>query len=287
MRPYAFRLLSALRAWLRCREDAAPQKYFNRRKVMLLEGKKALILGLANNKSIAYGIASAFKAQGARLAFNYVGEAIQKRVEPLSTELGGEFTFQCDVSDDAQIAAAAELVKEKWGGVDILVHSIAFANRDDLSGRYMDTSRAGFHLALDISAYSLVGVCRAFEPLLAPGSAVLTMTYNGSQRIVPGYNVMGVAKAALEASVRYLAHNLGEKGVRINAISAGPIKTLAASAVSGLKNIFTRIEESAPLRRNVTTDDVGGAATFLVSDLAHAVTGEILFVDSGYSHMGI
>lgn len=254
---------------------------------MLLEGKKALILGLANNKSIAYGIASAFKAQGARLAFNYVGEAIQKRVEPLSTELGGEFTFQCDVSDDAQIAAAAELVKEKWGGVDILVHSIAFANRDDLSGRYMDTSRAGFHLALDISAYSLVGVCRAFEPLLAPGSAVLTMTYNGSQRIVPGYNVMGVAKAALEASVRYLAHNLGEKGVRINAISAGPIKTLAASAVSGLKNIFTRIEESAPLRRNVTTDDVGGAATFLVSDLAHAVTGEILFVDSGYSHMGI
>lgn len=254
---------------------------------MLLEGKKALILGLANNKSIAYGIASAFKAQGARLAFNYVGEAIQKRVEPLSAELGGEFTFQCDVSDDAQIAAAAELVKEKWGGVDILVHSIAFANRDDLSGRYMDTSRAGFHLALDISAYSLVGVCRAFEPLLAPGSAVLTMTYNGSQRIVPGYNVMGVAKAALEASVRYLAHNLGEKGVRINAISAGPIKTLAASAVSGLKNIFTRIEESAPLRRNVTTDDVGGAATFLVSDLAHAVTGEILFVDSGYSHMGI
>lgn len=254
---------------------------------MLLEGKKALILGLANNKSIAYGIASAFKAQGARLAFNYVGEAIQKRVEPLSAELGGEFTFQCDVSDDAQIAAAAELVKEKWGGVDILVHSIAFANRDDLSGRYMDTSRAGFHLALDISAYSLVGVCRAFEPLLAPGSAVLTMTYNGSQRIVPGYNVMGVAKAALEASVRYLAHNLGEKGGRINAISAGPIKTLAASAVSGLKNIFTRIEESAPLRRNVTTDDVGGAATFLVSDLAHAVTGEILFVDSGYSHMGI
>ena len=245
---------------------------------MLLAGKKALILGLANNKSIAYGVASAFKAQGARLAFNYVGEAIQKRVEPLSTELGGEFTFQCDVS---------ELVKEKWGGVDILVHSVAFANREDLSGRFMDTSRAGFHLALDISAYSLTGVCRAFEPLFAPGASVITMTYNGSQRIVPGYNVMGVAKAALEASVRYLAHDLGEKGVRINAISAGPIKTLAASAVSGLKNIFTRIEESAPLRRNVTTNDVGGVATFLASDLAHAVTGEILYVDSGYSHMGI
>lgn len=254
---------------------------------MLLAGKKALILGLANNKSIAYGIASAFKAQGARLAFNYVGEAIQKRVEPLSAELGGEFTFQCDVSDDAQIAAAAELVKEKWGGVDVLVHSVAFANREDLSGRFMDTSRAGFHLALDISAYSLTGICQAFEPLLAPGSSVITMTYNGSQRIVPGYNVMGVAKAALEASMRYLAHDLGEKGVRINAISAGPIKTLAASAVSGLKNIFTRIEESAPLRRNVTTDDVGGVATFLASDLAHAVTGEIIYVDSGYSHMGI
>ena len=174
---------------------------------MLLQGKKALILGLANNKSIAYGIANAFKEQGARLAFNYVGDAIKKRVEPLSEELGGEFTFQCDVTDDAQIQAAADLVKEKWGEVDILVHSVAFANREDLSGRFLDTSRAGFHLALDISAYSLTGVCRAFEPLLHDGSSVLTMTYHGSTKVIPGYNIMGVAKAALEASVRYLSYD--------------------------------------------------------------------------------
>lgn len=253
----------------------------------MLTGKRALILGLANNKSIAYGVAKAFKAQGARLAFNYVGEAIQKRVDPLSAELGGEFTFQCDVSSDEQIEAAAKLVQEKWGEVDILVHSVAFADREDLAGSYLKTSRSGFHLALDISAYSLTGICRAFEPLLPSGASVITMTYNGSQRVVPGYNVMGVAKAALECSVRYLALDLGEKQVRINAISAGPIKTLAASAVSGLKTIFTRIEESAPLKRNVTPDDVGGVATFLASDLSRAMTGEILYVDSGYSHIGI
>ena len=254
---------------------------------MLLNGKKALILGLANNKSIAYGIANAFKEQGARLAFNYVGDAIKKRVEPLSEELGGEFIFQCDVTDDAQIQAAADLVKEKWGEVDILVHSVAFANREDLSGRFLDTSRAGFHLALDISAYSLTGVCRAFEPLLHDGSSVLTMTYHGSTKVIPGYNIMGVAKAALEASVRYLAYDMGEKGVRVNALSAGPIKTLAASAVSGLKNIFTRVEEHAPLRRNVTTADVGGAAVFLASGLSHGVTGEVIYVDSGFSQLGI
>ncbi|MDD2967676.1 MAG: enoyl-ACP reductase [Desulfovibrionaceae bacterium] len=254
---------------------------------MLLQGKRALILGLANNKSIAYGIASAFKAQGARLAFNYVGDAIKKRVEPLSEELGGEFTFQCDVCDDQQILDAAALVKEQWGGVDILVHSVAFANREDLNGRFLDTSREGFALALNISAYSLTGICRAFEPLLAPGSSVMTMTYHGSTQIIPGYNVMGVAKAALECSTRYLAYDLGEKGVRVNAISSGPIKTLAASAVGGLKNIFTHIEESAPLRRNVTTQDVGGLATFLASDLSNAVTGEVIYVDNGFSHMGI
>lgn len=254
---------------------------------MLLQGKKALILGLANNKSIAYGIAQAFKAQGARLAFNYVGDAIKKRVEPLSAELGGEFTFQLDVSDDAQIAAAADLVREKWGDLDILVHSVAFANREDLSGRFLDTSRDGFHLALDISAYSLTGLCRAFEPLLHDGSSVLCMTYHGSTKVIPGYNVMGVAKAALEASVRYLSYDLGAKGVRVNAISAGPIKTLAASAVSGLKDIFSRVEEHAPLRRNVTTADVGGTATYLASDLANGVTGEIIYVDSGFSQLGI
>ena len=201
---------------------------------MLLQGKKALILGLANNRSIAYGIANALKEQGARLAFNYVGEAIKKRVEPLSEELGGEFTFQCDVCDDAQIQAAADLVKEKWGDLDILVHSVAFANREDLGGRFVDTSREGFRLAMDVSAYSLTGVCRAFEPLLHEGSSVMTMTYHGSTQVIPGYNIMGVAKAALEASVRYLACDFGTKGIRVNAISAGPIKTLAASAVSSI-----------------------------------------------------
>ncbi len=254
---------------------------------MLLQGKKALIMGLANNRSIAYGIASSLKAQGARLAFNYVGDAIKKRVMPLSEELGGEFTFQCDVCDDAQIQAAADLVNNKWGDLDILVHSVAFANREDLAGRFVDTSRDGFRLALEVSAYSLTGLCRAFEPLLHDGSSVITMTYHGSTKIIPGYNVMGVAKAALEASVRYLAYDLGPKGVRVNALSAGPIKTLAASAVSSLKDIFNHLETHAPLHRNVSTADVGGAAVFLASELSHAITGEVIYVDSGFNQIGI
>ncbi len=254
---------------------------------MLLQGKKALIMGLANNRSIAYGIAAALKAQGARLAFNYVGDAIKKRVEPLSEELGGEFTFQCDVCGDAQIESAASIVKEKWGDLDILVHSVAFANRDDLCGRFVDTSRDGFNLALEVSAYSLTGLCRAFEPLFNENSSVLTMTYHGSTQVIPGYNIMGVAKAALEASMRYLAYDLGPKGVRVNAISAGPIKTLAASAVSSLKDIFTMVEGNSPLRRNVTTADVGGVAAFLASDLASAVTGQVIYVDSGFSKVGV
>jgi len=254
---------------------------------MLLTGKKALIFGLANNKSIAYGIATAFKEHGARIAFNYVGDAIQKRVDPLSQELGGEFTFQCNVDSDQEIAAAAALVKEKWGGVDIIIHSVAFADRADLAGSYLKTSRAGFHLAMDISAYSLTAICQAFEPLLSENASVITMTYNGSQRIVPGYNIMGIAKAALECSVRYLAYDLGHKGIRVNAISSGPIKTLAASAVSGLKHIFSRIEEIAPLHRNVSTTDVGKTAVYLASDLASGVTGEIILLDCGFSHMGI
>ena len=254
---------------------------------MLLQGKKALILGLANNRSIAYGIANALKEQGARLAFNYVGEAIKKRVEPLSEELGGEFAFQCDVCDGAQSQGAADLGKETWGDLDILVHSVAFANREDLGGRFVDTSREGFRLALDVSAYSLTGVCRAFEPLLHEGSSVLTMTYHGSTQVIPGYNVMGVAKAALEASVRYLACDFGTKGIRVNAISAGPIKTLAASAVSSMKDLCSIVDRNAPLHRNVTTGDVGGTALFLASDLAHAVTGQVIYVDSGFSTMGV
>jgi enoyl-[acyl-carrier protein] reductase I len=244
-------------------------------------------LGVVNTKSIAYGIAAAFRRHGARLAFSYVGEAIQRRVVPIAQELGGDFTFQCDVTDDGQIAGAVDLARERWGGVDILVHSVAFANKDELSGRFIDTSRAGFAQALDISAYSLTALCRAFEPLFSPGSSVLTMTYYGSQKVVTNYNVMGVAKAALEASVRYLAVDLGRKRVRINAISAGPVKTLAASGISDFRRIFEHIEKHAPLGRNITTDEVGGAATFLSSDLAAGITGETLFVDCGANILGI
>ena len=249
---------------------------------MLLERKKALVFGVANNKSIAWGISQSFKAAGARLAFNYVGDAIKKRLDPLAEEIGGEFTFQCDVTDDAQIQAAADLVKEKWGEVDILVHSVAFANREDLSGRFLDTSRAGFHLALDISAYSLLGICRAFAPLMNEGGSVMAMTYYGSTKIVPGYNVMGVAKAALEASVRYLATDFGPANVRVNAISAGPIRTLASSGISDFHQIGAMFEKRAPLHRLVTIDEVGNAAAFLASDLASGVTGEVLYVDNGF-----
>ena len=254
---------------------------------MLVQGKKALIFGVANDKSIAYAIAKELKDNGASIALSYAGEALKKRVEPIHEELGGDFMFQCDVSNDAAIAESAALVKEKWGNFDILVHSVAFANRDDLKGRYVDTSRDGFHLALDISAYSLVALCKAFDPLLNDNGSVMAMTYYGAEKVITNYNVMGVAKAALEASVRYLAVDLGEKGVRINGISAGPIKTLAASGISGFKNILNHIEEHAPLRRNVTIDDVGGSAVYLASDLSAAVTGEIHFVDCGYNVMGI
>lgn len=253
---------------------------------MLLEGKKALIMGLANNRSIAYGIAQQLKAQGARLAFNYVGEAIKKRVEPLSAELGGEFTFQCDVTEDNQIESAANIIKDKWGSLDILVHSVAFAKREDLGGRFITTTRDGFNTAMDISVFSLISLCRVLEPLFSQNASVITMTYLGSTKIIRGYNVMGVAKAALEASVRYLAYDLGEKGVRVNAISAGPIKTLAASAVSSLKDIFNHVAAQAPLRRNVTPGDVGGTAVYLASDLSSNVTGEVIYVDSGFNKIG-
>lgn len=254
---------------------------------MLLEGKRALIFGVANNRSIAYGIAQQFKAQGARLAFNYPGDALKKRVEPIGEEMGADFTFPCDVTSDEEIAAAVKTVEKEWGGVDILIHSVGFANRDDLQGRFIDTSRDGFKLALDISAYSLPALCKAFEGLLTEGASVMTMTYYGSEKVITNYNVMGVAKAALEASVRYLAVDLGAKNVRVNGISAGPIKTLAASGISGFRSILNYIEENAPLHRNVTTEDVGKSAVYLASDLSSGVTGEIHYVDSGYNIMGV
>lgn len=254
---------------------------------MILKDKKAAIFGVANNKSIAYGISKSFKDNGARLAFSYVGEAIQKRVEPISQELGGDFIFPCDVSSDESIAEAAAIVKKEWGSLDVLVHSVAFAQREDLQGRFIDTSRDGFRIALDISAYSLVALCKAFEDMLNPGASVITMTYYGSTKVITNYNVMGVAKAALDCSMRYLSTELGPKNIRINAISAGPIRTLAASAVSGMRDMLSELAERVPLRRNVSIEDVGGLATFLASDLSSGVTGDTIFVDAGYNIMGV
>ena len=254
---------------------------------MLLTGKKALIMGVVNDRSIAYGIARRLREHGADLAFSYAAEPIKKRLEPLSRELDGEFIFPCNVSSDEEIAASAELVRKKWGKVDILVHSIAYANREDLMGRFIDTSREGYRIALDVSSYSLVALCKAFEPMFTPDASVMTMSYYGSGKVVANYNAMGVAKAALEACVRYLAVDLGKSGVRVNAISAGPVKTMAASGISGFRDILSRIEEKAPLGRNITIDDVGKAALFLASDLSSGMTGETLFVDSGYNIMGL
>ncbi|SOB58564.1 Enoyl-[acyl-carrier-protein] reductase [NADH] FabI [Pseudodesulfovibrio profundus] len=254
---------------------------------MLLEGKKALIFGVVNDRSIAYGIARQFKEHGARLAFSYAVDPIKRRLDPICEELGGEFMFKCDVTSDEEIEAGADLVSEKWGDVDIIVHSIAYANREDLKGRFIDTSREGYGVALDVSSYSLVALSRAYETHLNCGGSVLTLSYYGAGKVVANYNAMGVAKAALEACVRYLAVDLGERQVRINAISAGPVKTMAAKGISGFSTILDRIEEKAPLHRNITIDDVGKAALFLASDLSTGTTGEVMFVDSGYNIMGV
>ncbi len=254
---------------------------------MLLAGKKALIFGVANNKSIAYGIAKAFRDNGASVALSWPSEPLRKRVDPIAEEIGADFTFPCDVTAESEIEAAAATVKEKWGKVDILVHAVAFANKDDLQGRYIDTSRAGFSLALDVSAYSLVALCHAFEPLLNDDSSVMTLTYYGAQKVITNYNVMGVAKAALEASVRYLAYDLGVRGIRVNAISAGPIKTLAASGISGFNKILNHIEQYTPMKKNVTIDEVGNTALFLASPLSSGISGDVLFVDAGYHTSGI
>ena len=249
---------------------------------MLLNNKKAVIFGVANTHSIAYGIASAFRREGASLAFSYLNDALKKRVLPIADELEGDFTFPCDVSSDADISNAAQAVKEQWGSVDILVHSVAFAAKEDLKGRFIDTSRDGFKMALDISAYSLIAMCKAFEPLLSPNASVLCMTYYGSQKTIPNYNVMGVAKAALEASVRYLAVDMGKNNVRVNAISAGPIRTLASSGISGFHQIGELFEQRAPLHHLVSIQEIGNAAAFLSSDMASAITGEILYADNGF-----
>jgi len=253
----------------------------------LMDGKTALIFGVANERSIAWGIAKAFHDQGARLGFSYAGEALERRVRPLAESVGSGFVEPCDVAKDDEIEQVARRAGEAFGEIDILVHAVAFANRDELTGPYYNTSRAGFHLAMDISVYSFTGLARAFQPILRPGGALLTLSYYGAQKVSPHYNVMGVAKAALEASVRYLAYDFGKHGVRVNAISAGPVRTLAAMGVSGFKTMYRRYAEIAPLHENITTEDVGNAAVFLCSDLAAKTTGEVLFVDSGYNILGI
>lgn len=253
----------------------------------LLSGKTALIFGLANDRSIAWGIAKAFHEAGATIGLSYAGPALEKRVRPLAEQIGCDFVIECDVADDAQIAKAAGLARDAFGGVDILIHAIAFANREELQGAYYATSRAGFHLAMDISVYSFTALAQAFQPIMRPGGSMLTLSYYGAEKVVPNYNVMGVAKAALEASVRYLANDFGPQGVRVNAISAGPIRTLAAAGVSNFKSMLRSFAELAPLRSNVTAEEVGATALAMCSDMFAKTTGQVVYVDSGYNILGV
>jgi enoyl-[acyl-carrier protein] reductase I len=252
----------------------------------LVSGKKALIFGLANDHSIAWGISKALHAEGAELGFSYFGETLERRVRPLAASLGSDFVVPCDANDDEQIAQTMQTVRDRWGTFDILIHSIGFANRDELNGPYLKTSREGFRLAMNSSVYSLTALVKAAEDMLNPDASILTLTYHGSQQVFPNYNVMGVAKAALEASVRYLAADLGPRGIRVNAISAGPIRTLAASGIGGFRTMHSQFRETAPLRRNTTIEDVGNAALWLCSNLGSGVTGQVMYVDAGGSIMG-
>jgi enoyl-[acyl-carrier protein] reductase I len=254
----------------------------------LLEGKRALILGVANERSIAWGITQAFHSAGARCALSFAGAPFERRVRPLAESVAAELIVACDVTDSAQVVALFDQVRATWGGLDILVHSLAFANRHDLDGRFIDTDRAGFLKAVEVSAYSLVELARHAESMLVEsGGSIITLSYFGAEKVVPHYNVMGVAKATLEACVRYLAADLGPAGVRINAISAGPIKTLAASGVKGFKTLSSVAEDRAPLRRSVTQNEVGAAALFLASAMGSGVTGEVMHVDAGYNVVGM
>lgn len=253
----------------------------------LLTGKRALIMGLANDNSIAWGISKALHAEGAELCFTFVGEALEKRVRPLAASLGTTFVEPCDVASDSDITNLFARIKEVWGTFDILIHAVAFAKKDELNGDYLNVTREGFHIAMDISVYSLTGVIKAARPLINSGGSIVTLTYHGSQQVAQNYNVMGVAKAALEASVRYLASDLGPQNIRVNAISAGPIRTLAASGIAGFKDLLKSFAGVAPLRRNVTQEDVGNTALFLASDLSSATTGEIIYVDAGFRNISI
>ncbi|MDD2558110.1 MAG: enoyl-ACP reductase [Desulfuromonadaceae bacterium] len=249
----------------------------------LMSGKRGIVFGVANDMSIAWGIAQQLSEHGAELAFTYLNESLEKRVRPLAEQLGSKVILPCDVSKDEDIEAVFEELRKQWGNIDFVVHAVAFADREDLKHSFSQTSRDGFRLAMDISAYSLVAVTRSAVPLMSAGGSILTLSYLGAQRAVPNYNVMGVAKAALEASVRYLAAELGPQQIRVNAISAGPIRTLAASGIANFRSKVKLMDDYAPLRRTVTQGEVGKSSVYLLSDLGSGVTGEVHFVDAGFS----
>ena len=253
----------------------------------LMAGKRGLIMGVANDRSIAWGIAKAAREQGAELAFTYQGDALEKRVRPLAESLDCNMVLQCDVTDESSLEETFNTIKEEWGEIDFVVHAIAFSDKSELDGLYLDTSRDNFLKTMDVSVYSFTAVAQKAVPLMAEGGSLLTLSYYGAERVMPHYNVMGVAKAALEASVRYLANDVGKDNIRVNAISAGPIKTLAASGIGDFRYILKWNELNSPLRRNVTTQDVGNAGLFLLSDLGSGVTGEVMHVDSGYHTVGM
>ena len=252
-----------------------------------MKGKKGLIMGLANDRSLAWGIAQALGEQGAELAFSYQGEALEKRVRPLAQELGSDLLIDCDVSDMKALDKAFEELKGRWEAIDFVVHAIGFSDKNELRGKFVDTTMDNFLLTMNISVYSFIAVAQRARAMMKPGGSMLTLTYYGAEKVIPHYNVMGVAKAALESSVKYLAADLGPEGIRVNGISAGPIKTLAASGIGDFRYIMKWNEYNAPLRRNVTIEDVGGAGLYLLSDLASGVTGEIHHVDAGYNVVGM
>lgn len=252
-----------------------------------MEGKRGLILGVANDHSIAWGVAKAAHEQGASLGFTFQGEAFERRVRPLAASVGSEIVLPADVTDAASLDAVFAEIEARWGGLDFLVHAIAYSDKTELTGRYADTTRANFLRTMEISCYSFTDLARRAAPLMAEGGSLVTLSYLGAQRVMPNYNVMGVAKAALEASVRYLANDLGPQGIRVNAISPGPMRTLAGSAIGGARKVYKVCAENAPMRTNASLADVGGAAVYLMSDLGRGTTGEVLFVDSGYHTLGM
>jgi enoyl-[acyl-carrier protein] reductase I len=253
----------------------------------VMKGKRGLIMGVANDRSISWGIAKACAEAGAELAFTYQGEALEKRVRPLAESVNSKLIMECDVTNDASVDATFAEIKKQWGEIDFIVHGIAFSRKEELDGLYLDTTRSNFLNTMDISVYSFTSIAKRAVPLMKEGGSLLTLTYYGAEQVMPHYNVMGVAKAALEASVRYLASDVGPKGIRVNAISAGPIKTLAASGIGDFRFILKWNELNAPLRRNVTIEDVGRSGLYLLSDLGSGVTGEVLHVDSGYHTVGM